>query len=163
LPGFDVGECLPQAPELLALLAQADAEFVTRYPELNGQRRGPVLGDARFLVARSDGVAVGCVALQEGGEPAGAGCYELKRMFVVPQARGTGAADVLMRHAEMLAIRIGAQMLCLETGERQPEAARLVERHGYARIAPYPPYLDDPFARCYGKHVASIAHLPDTA
>jgi len=163
VPEFDVAECLPQALELLALLHQADLEFATRYPELLGQRRGPVLDDARFFLSRNQNVAVGCCALQEGGAPAVAGCYELKRMFVAPQARGTGAADALMRFAETLAIHIGARMLCLETGARQPEAARLVERHGYVRIAPYPPYLDDPFARCYGKPVARPAPLTDPA
>lgn len=150
---FDVVQCASQDPALLELLRRADLEFVTRYPELRGQRRGPLLPDIRFLVAQSGAVAAGCCALQAGGSTLVRRPYELKRLFVIPEARGTGVIDALLNAAEGLAVELGAELLCLETGERQPAAMRVALRHGYAPIPPYPPYLDDPFARCFAKRI----------
>ena len=138
---------------LLRLLAQADREFLARYPELKGQRRDPLLPGIRFFLACRGTVAAGCCALQEGGVPSARRSYELKRMFVLPEARGTGAADALMISIETVALTVGAQLLCLETGLRQPEAIHVAHRHGYTHIAPYPPYLEDPFAQCFAKNL----------
>ena len=131
------------------LLVQADQEFVKRYPELDGQRRGPLLPGIRFLLARLGAATVGCCALQKGGDPFTKDTYEVKRLFVIPGARGSGAADALMISIESLASEIGAKLLCFETGTRQPEAIHVVLRHGYTPVKPYSPYYDDPFARCF--------------
>jgi putative acetyltransferase len=162
LDAFDISECTVQDPALTELLHQANLEFNRRYPESNGQRRGPLLPDIRFLIARRAGVAVGCCALQKGGELSVDGAYEAKRLFVVPAARGSGAASALMNAVETLAASIGAEILLAETGTRQPEVIRILVRLGYVQIAPYPPYLDDPLAQCFCKNIArrlSVSHL----
>lgn len=132
---------------LTALLAEAHAEARRRYPELEGVKRGKLTPDIVFVVARRDGMPVGCCAVQ----PEGPRLHELKRMFVVPAARGSGIADELLAAVERIAADAGSTVLRLETGTRQPEAIRFYERSGFAAIPRYPPYLDDPFARCYAK------------
>jgi GNAT superfamily N-acetyltransferase len=91
-----------------------------------------------------------------GGEPSIHGSFEVKRLYVVRKCRGTGVVDALMSAVEDLAGSIGAKLLCFETGTRQPEAARVVLRRGYAQIKPYPPYPEDPFAICYAKPLARL-------
>ena len=41
----------------------------------------------------------------------------------------------------------------LETGARQPEALALYESNGFARIAPFGEYIDDPVSVCMEKHL----------
>lgn len=148
---FEVGLCPIGNVELLELLECADKEFLKRYPELDGRRRGQLSPDARFVTARRNGTARGCCALQQGGEPTVRNGYEVKRLYVRPGDRGTGAVDALMQAIENLATHLSASSIYFETGIRQPEAIRVVLRHGYKLVEPYPPYLDDPFARCYAK------------
>lgn len=148
---YDVTERSFQDSDVLKLLAETDQEFVRRYPELKGQRRGPLLPDIRILIAYQSAVPVGCCALQVGGEPSIRGSFEVKRLYVVRECRGTGVTDALMSAIEDLAGSIGAKLLCFETGTRQPEAAHVVLRRGYAHIRPYPPYPEDPFAICFAK------------
>jgi putative acetyltransferase len=139
---------------LLALLAQADSEFARRYPERNGQRRGPLLPGIRFFVAYRDSISLGCCGLQESDDASAEDCYEVKRLFVVPEARGTGVVDALMQAIESVAVEKGGRRLRFETGERQPEAIHVALRHGYKRIKLYQPYTDDALAQCFAKTIA---------
>ena len=73
-------------------------------------------------VARDgDGTAIGCGALRRIAD----GIGELKRMYVVPAARGQGVAKALLAALEDEARRRGWGTLRLETGPRQPEAIAL--------------------------------------
>jgi putative acetyltransferase len=149
----DVIEIARQHPPLLELLAAADREFIARYPELRGRRRGPLLPGIRFFLAHRGIAAVGCCALQQGLTTSVGRSYEVKRLFVIPEARGTGIVDALLISIEIIAITNGAQWLFFETGVRQPEAIHAVLRHGYCPINAYPPYHDDPFAQCFAKQL----------
>jgi GNAT superfamily N-acetyltransferase len=151
VPLYEIAECSLQDPIVNKLFRLADQEFIRRYPERKGRRRGPLLSDLRILVAQRGWQAVGCCALQRGGVPTVADSYEVKRFYVVEKCRGTGVADGLMSSIGRLAESVGSRMLCFETGTRQPEAVHVALRHGYARIKPYPPYSDDPFALCFAK------------
>jgi putative acetyltransferase len=97
--------------------------------------------DVRFVVAWLDGTAIGCGAIRLDADFA-----ELKRMYVVPEARGVGAGRRLLAHLEGLAADTGRPLVRLETGIVQPEAIALYERTGYRRIAPFPPYAADPLS-----------------
>jgi GNAT superfamily N-acetyltransferase len=103
--------------------------------------------DGAFLVARVDGRPVGCGALKRLDD----GLGELKRMYVVPDARRSGVAAELLRVLEARAAALGYRRLRLETGVRQPEAIALYERFGYTRIANYPPYEHAPTSVCFEK------------
>ncbi len=102
---------------------------------------------ARFLIARVDGAAVGCVALR----PISAEIAEVKRMYVRLAMRRGGVALRLMQRLEEIARENGFRKLWLETGLGQPGAIRFYEGLGYERIAGYGDYANDPANVCYGK------------
>ncbi len=78
---------------------------------------------------------------------------EVKRMYVVPDARGRGLARLVLSHLEATARAAGADLMVLETGPRQLEAIGLYESCGYRRITAFGHYRDAPGVRCYGKPV----------
>jgi len=78
---------------------------------------------------------------------------EIKRMYVVPGARGRGVARRMLAHLEATAAVAGAEVVVLETGLRQPEAVALYESSGYEPIAAFGHYRDSPLSRCYAKRV----------
>lgn len=82
---------------------------------------------------------------------------EIKRMYVMPEARGLGAADALIARLEHEARSLGASRLVLHTGERQAAAIRAYERHGFTPIPVYGPYVDLPESLCFAKRLAPVA------
>lgn len=67
----------------------------------------------------------------------GDGVAEIKRMFVVPDARSRGHARRLLAGLEDAARRLGHERVRLDTGPRQPHAKALYESGGYVEIADY--------------------------
>ncbi|HUF84813.1 MAG TPA: GNAT family N-acetyltransferase [Acidimicrobiia bacterium] len=108
---------------------------------------GPAGGT--FLLARVQGRPVGCGGLRRHDD----GVAELKRMYVVPEERRRGVAQVLLAALEAQAGRLGYHAIVLETGVRQPEALSLYEGHGYDRIANFGPYVDAPLSVCLRKEL----------
>lgn len=103
-----------------------------------------------FLVAYDEATPIGC-----GGLRALDGSHgEIKRMYVVPAARGTGVSTAILRRLEHEARALGWDRLVLETGEQQPDAMRFYEREGFSRIPLYGHYVDSAISRCYGKTLA---------
>jgi GNAT superfamily N-acetyltransferase len=76
---------------------------------------------------------------------------EIKRMFVVPDARRRGHARAVLHHLETTARAAGAEVMVLETGTMQPEAIALYEAEGYRRIDDFGYYSWSPLSRCFGK------------
>jgi putative acetyltransferase len=103
--------------------------------------------DGVFLVTRIDERAVACGGVCRFDENRG----ELKRMYVVPEARGRGLGRELLVALEEEARRLGYRGLVLETGDRQPEALGLYRSSGYARIPCYPPYDSRALSLCFEK------------
>jgi GNAT superfamily N-acetyltransferase len=128
-------------PDVQRLAAAQQAELRARYE--GGQEPGtpPSAADvAVVLVARdAGGEAVGCGALR----PLEDGVAEIKRMYVVPAARGRGLSKLVLAGLEAAARDRGWTTLRLETGPRQPEAIALYEGAGYRPIAAFGPYADD--------------------
>lgn len=101
----------------------------------------------RFWLAYAGGAAVGCVAIRL-IEP---GTAELKRMYVRPEARGSGCGAALVAAAERGAVELGARRIRLDTRHDLVEARRLYVRSGYAEI---PAYNDSRWAqRWYEKRL----------
>ncbi|MGY1764246.1 GNAT family N-acetyltransferase [Geodermatophilus sp. SYSU D00779] len=127
-------------PDVQRLTAAQQGELRARYE--GGQEPGtpPSAADvAVVLVARdADGEAVGCGALR----PLGDDVAEIKRMYVVPAARGRGLSKLVLAGLEAAARDRGWTTLRLETGPRQPEAVALYEGAGYRPIAAFGPYVD---------------------
>lgn len=80
-----------------------------------------------------------------------AGDVEIKRMYVVPGARGRGAADELLAAMEQCARADGRPRVVIHTGDRQLAALRFYERHGYTPIDVFAPYEAVSYSRCFEK------------
>lgn len=100
-----------------------------------------------FLVAvdRRDGTPLGCGGLRR----LGTRVAEVKRMYVVPDTRGTGLATAILRALERAALARGWPTLRLETGTAQPDAIRFYEREGYRAIPLFGHYVGSPISVCY--------------
>src|SRR5260370_23433198 len=91
-----------------------------------------------LLVARGEGGAVGVVALK----PLAAGIAELKRLYVVRGARGTGVGRMLAERALEAAAAKGYQRVRLDTHRPSMSAAIVLYRRlGFIEIPPYGPDL----------------------
>jgi GNAT superfamily N-acetyltransferase len=146
-------------PDAVRLIAEVQAEYVVRYggpdhtpldPEMFEPPGGSFfvgyLGDVPVATgawrARSDVDALGT-----------ARTAEIKRMYVSQVARGAGHARRMLAHLEETAKAGGAEVMILETGMAQPEAIALYESSGYARIAPFGYYKNEPTVRCFARRL----------
>jgi GNAT superfamily N-acetyltransferase len=111
-------------------------------PKASPAELGPPSGV--FLVGYRDGLAVcggGLKRLPDGG-------CEIKRMYVVPDARGQGVARKLLHALEDAARSLGYTVARLDTGPRQPQAQALYESEGYTAVANF---NDNPVATYFGE------------
>ncbi|GAA1112491.1 GNAT family N-acetyltransferase [Nocardiopsis metallicus] len=135
-------------PEAAELRAGQRREIAERYGTPDSEPGTPPSADdiAVFAVVRDDaGTAVGCGGLRDLGDGVG----EVKRMYVLPESRGSGAATVLLHALEEWARGQDWKCLRLETGDRQPDAVRFYTRSGYTPIAPFGAYADEPTSLCF--------------
>ncbi len=103
-----------------------------------------------FLLARIEGRPVGCIGLRRYRDDVA----EIKRMYVIPEARRRGVGRVLLDALEAHARRLGYGAVILETGTRQPEALELYESRGYTRILNYGYWADSPLSVCFEKRLS---------
>ncbi len=83
-----------------------------------------------FVVGFDEGVPVCCGGLKRLPD----GACEIKKMFVVSEARGRGVARALLVELERLARELGYEIARLDTGPKQARARQMYERAGYAPI-----------------------------
>lgn len=76
------------------------------------------------------------------------GACELKRLYVVPEARGRGAGRLLLAALEDAARALGYTTARLDSGDRQPGAVRMFRAAGYAPIGNF---NDNPIASFFGE------------
>ena len=126
------------------LTTEQQEEVRARYGGKDEPGAHPSAADVSVvLVARDDdGTAVGCGALRALGD----GVAELKRMYVVPAARGRGVSKAVLAGLEDAARERGWGTLRLETGPLQPEAIGLYEGAGYRPVEAFGAYVGDPDA-----------------
>ncbi|MBQ1089604.1 GNAT family N-acetyltransferase [Streptomyces sp. B93] len=79
------------------------------------------------------------------------GDAELKRMFVVREARGNGLARRVLAALEDDARAAGRTRMVLETGTQQPEAIALYTSSGYEPCAKFGYYRFHDASRCFAK------------
>ncbi|GAA1567419.1 GNAT family N-acetyltransferase [Kribbella hippodromi] len=145
IDGVEVRSVPAADADVLALAAAQQAELAALYGE--DQPLVALHDEIRFIVLTLDGIATGCVGLQ----PVAPGVGEIKRMYVVPAARGRGLSRVLLDAVEAAARADGLTRLRLETGTKQVEAIALYTHHGYEPIPAYPPFEHEPASVCFAK------------
>lgn len=168
-PALDVTRVPFDSPMAQALVAALMSDLDQRYAEdfadgddpdvaahftVRAEQVTPPAGV--FLVARLDGVPVGCGAVRPvtGGA---AGVAEIKRMYTSPAARRRGISRALLARLESEAAALGYRRLQLETGLRQPEAIALYVSAGYHRIPSYGQYEGHELSVCFAKELEPAA------
>jgi GNAT superfamily N-acetyltransferase len=131
--------------------------FVAAMVDEVGQMYEPGLSRSRTTPADFCPPGAGFLLLlgQDGRPVAGGGikrlddrACEIKRMYVVPQARGRGVGRELLAALESFARDLGYAVVRLDTGAKQPHAQRMYERAGYV---PVPDYNGNPYAAFWGE------------
>ena len=154
--GIVVQQDDPGGPEATELMREMTAE-VSRLYGLSGNDGSGSFSPAdvraprsAFVIARLEGKPVGCGALR----PMNTQTAELKRMFVVREARRLGVGGRILAELERLAAGFDYRVLRLETGYRQTAAIALYEKQGFYHIPPFGRYVHDPISICFEKIVS---------
>ena len=108
--------------------------FAVHDPEVDGMCAAySVPGAAYFVVETTDGRVIGGggVAKLEGGE---SGVCELRKMYFLDEARGTGTGEKLLRHCLSVAKELGYKTCYLETLSGMDAAMRLYEKVGFKSL-----------------------------
>jgi GNAT superfamily N-acetyltransferase len=131
-------------PAVRRLTEDQQAEIRARYDGKEEPGTHPSAADVSVVVVArdDDGTPLGCGALRALRD----GVAEVKRMYVVPAARGRGISRVVLDGLEAAARERGWTTLRLETGPRQPEAIGLYVSAGYRPIPAFGAYVGDPDA-----------------
>jgi len=107
-------------------------DFASELEALPGKYAPP--GGALLLARDAGGTPIGCVGLRP-IPPQGA--CEMKRLFLLPGARGLGLGRALTEAIVEAAKRLGYHELRLDTLPTMQAAIGLYERMGFKRIEPY--------------------------
>lgn len=129
-------------PDALRLVELYFAELRLRLGSFEAPSAADLRADAdggAVLVAYERGEAVACGSLRL----LDAETAEVKRMFVVPEARGRGHARQILRALEDRARSLGCTRVVLDTAAPLTEAGGLYLAEGYDEIARY---NDNPYA-----------------
>jgi GNAT superfamily N-acetyltransferase len=132
-----------EAADSLIAVRLVDA-MVTEMDQLYGQAPGGGVGSGAspsdftpptgaFLVIYAAGKPVAGGGLKRDDDGVG----EIKRMYVVPEARRQGLGRRLLEALEDRARELGYARIRLDTGERQPHAQAMYQRAGYHPIESY--------------------------
>ena len=107
-------------------------DFAIELASLPGKYAPPT---GELLLARdAAGKPLGCVGLRP---IAPDGCCEMKRLYLLPVARGLGLGKAMTEAAIETARRLGYRELRLDTLPSMETAIQLYQDQGFERIAPY--------------------------
>jgi GNAT superfamily N-acetyltransferase len=139
-------------PDGAELRARQRAELDARYGSTDHEPgAAPSAADIDlFLVAHdAAGRAVACGALRRLDEHSA----EVKRMYAVPELRGSGVATAVLDALEAAARERGWTTLRLETGTAQPDAQRFYRRAGYREIPLFGSYVGSTLSVCFERRL----------
>lgn len=129
------------------LLEQADRLMISLYPPASNHLDPPetlARDNVLFLGAYAGSDLVGCGAVKLMDDDGRYG--EIKRVYVIPTARGGGIATRIMRELEAHLLKEQIPYARLETGIHQSEAINFYHKLGYIDRGPYGAYQPDPLS-----------------
>ena len=138
-----------------ALAEALEAELLATYDGVPGSGGLPSASifqapnGGAFLVGRIEGEVVACGGIARYDAVTG----EIRRMYVVPPARGRGLSRLLLEALEDEARALGYSLVRLETGKLQAAAIGLYVSAGFGPIPRYGPFVDDPKSVCFEKRL----------
>lgn len=108
-----------------------------------------------FIILLKEGEAIACGGLRLVDEASDASVAEIKRVYVVPEARGqaNGISDFLLKQLELHAAKSGWKTLRLQTSRNMFAANKFYERHGYGVVPNYGEYVDSSTTVSYEKAI----------
>jgi GNAT superfamily N-acetyltransferase len=148
---IEVVKTTSENPDFVALIKIFDTFLWERYPELKKDYWG------NNLIEFNDNV----ILIYLEGKPVASGCFkkynentiELKRMFVLPEARGLGLAQLVIKELETEAKKKGFEIMILETLYKQIEAISLYQKVGFKIVENYEPYVGLKDSVCMSKSI----------
>ncbi len=148
---FTITKTTSQNPKFLQLVSELDKQLAIR----NGSAHeffaqfNKVDAIQHVIVAMDDTVAVGCGAIKVWDNKT----MEVKRRYVIPDARGLGISKQIITTLEQWAKELGYSRCILETKSDMVPAIKLYEKCGYQRIPNYDQYIDVSSSVCFQKKV----------
>lgn len=142
-------------PDVVALHALQRVDIDSRYGGDTEPGTKPSKADISVVLLARDagGRAVGTGALRQLDDTSA----EIKRMYTIDDARGTGVGRALLTALEAYAVSRGWTVLRLETGPLQHEAIGLYTNAGYRRIPNFGAYVGAPQSLCYERTLTVAA------
>ncbi|MFF5446908.1 GNAT family N-acetyltransferase [Streptomyces sp. NPDC012888] len=146
-------------PDAVKLNDEVQIEYQQRYQgEGDATWLDPAMFEpprGRYLLAYdADGAPVGSGGWRSqdrNDEGYSDGDAEIKRMYVIPRARGVGLARRILAELEADATAAGRTRMVLETGDQQPEAIALYLSAGYEMCPKFGYYREYDSSRCMAK------------
>ncbi len=131
------------------LILELDNDLTTRYSQADYRFDANIQLNAldTAIIAQISNITVGCGCFKE----INSRTIEIKRMYVNPYFRGFGVASQMIDALTRWGKELFYDTAVLETGIKQPEAIKLYEKHGFAKIPSFAPYIEIPNSICMGK------------
>jgi putative acetyltransferase len=137
-------------PTVRVLTEASTAEMNSHYAGRPGSGAKPQAHEFEspngvFFLALRGGEAIGCGGLCRFDETTA----EIRRMYVVPEARRQGVSRAILGALLDAGRELGFARALLETGYAQREAIGLYESSGFERIPCWGPYVTDERSVCF--------------
>jgi len=146
-----IKRCNSDHPDFQDLIIALDQELDERNGDIQQQY---------YIFNKIDSINTAIIACI-GNKPVGCGCFkvycedtvEIKRMFVMKEARGNKIASQILSNLELWAAELGFIFSILETGPNQTEAIALYQKSGYKFIPNYGQYIGNENSICMRKQI----------
>ena len=153
-----IGACWGEYP---GIVLDVDGEV----PELRALASYFAGAGGALWVAEAGGTIVGMIGVRPAAGPDVPPAWEICKLYLARDRRGTGLAEALLRQAETHAVAAGAARLLLWSDTRFTRAHRFYEKHHYLRAGPIRALhdLSNSLEFGYAKPIAGCATLDAAA
>ncbi|MET4060845.1 putative acetyltransferase [Arthrobacter sp. UYP6] len=153
-PNLTIREVPWSNPVGADLRAAQQSELNSRVGTVANEPAPPSADDVTvFLVAyeKSSGQPLGCGGLRRLDDSTA----EIKRIYVLPYARGSGVATAVLTALEYRARAAGYAVITAEAGSAQPDGRRFYQHGGYTVVPNFGPYSGLEDSVCFAKTIGT--------